>query len=154
MIFNDCILPFPLLLVYDSETAAPHTMCAMPKSSSGKNTAAKRTQIDESDKANGGKRAPKRVIWKSSDDGVLVGVLTEQASAGHQSDNGWKALVWTAASLALQGSELKSGGAPKSDDACLSRWGKVRAVAGLFLHQALIATCKAQENLPVHQETL
>ena len=91
--------------------------------------------------------------WKSSDDGVLVGVLTEQASAGHQSDNGWKALVWTAASLALQGSELKSGGAPKSDDACLSRWGKVRAVAGLFLHQALITTCKAQENLPVHQET-
>ena len=112
----------------------------MPKSSkaaSGKKSAAENTQNDESDKENDGKkisRAPKRVVWKSTDDGVLVGVLTEQASAGNQSDNGWKSLVWTAASLALEGSEAKSGGAPKNDEACLSRWGKVRTVTGFSIY--------------------
>jgi hypothetical protein len=111
----------------------------MPKSSekaSSKNAAAKKTQIDESDKENSSRntaKAPKRAVWKSTDDGVLVAVLTEQASAGHQSDNGWKSLVWTAASLALEGSELKSGGASKNDDACLSRWGKVCTGTGCFI---------------------
>ena len=112
----------------------------MPKFSdtvSVKNATAKKTQIDESDKENGGKktpRAPKRVVWKSGDDGILIGVLMEQASAGNQSDNGWKSLVWTAASLALEGSELKSGGAPKNDEACLSRWYKVRTGIGFFVY--------------------
>jgi hypothetical protein len=115
----------------------------MPKASntaSGRKAGAKKPQIDESDKENNGKKtpkAPKRVVWKSADDGVLVGVLTEQASTGHQSDNGWKSLVWTAASLALEGSELKSGGAPKNDEACLSRWGKVCTRTGVGSESAI-----------------
>ena len=70
-------------------------------------------------------RALKCVVWKSHDDGVLVGVLTEHPSADNQSSNGWKSIVWMAASLALEESEMKSGGAPKMDDACLTHWGKV-----------------------------
>jgi hypothetical protein len=111
------------------ETAASYTTYTMPKSSntaSGKKAATKTTQMDELDKGNSGKRNAEGSLSMlfgkapTPDDGVqvLVDVLTVQTSARHQSDNSWKSLLWVVASLALEGSELKSGSAPKNDEAC------------------------------------
>ena len=45
---------------------------------------------------------------------------------GKTSDNGWKLFACTVAMVALKGSEMLSGGAPKSVAACALCWDKVR----------------------------
>ena len=67
----------------------------------------------------------KKAVWLTADDAAMIRVLTEQQAAGNQSDNGWKSLVWTMVATALQGSEVRSGGAAKTAASCSNHWGKV-----------------------------
>ena len=71
------------------------------------------------------KKPPKQAKWSPDDDSVFVTLLTDQATEGKTSDNGWKSSVWTVAMVALKGSEILSGGAPKSVAVCACRWDKV-----------------------------
>jgi hypothetical protein len=52
------------------------------------------------------KAPPKCAVWCTADDVALVSALTAKQAAGNQADNGWKPVVWTAAAVALRGSEL------------------------------------------------
>jgi hypothetical protein len=63
---------------------------------------------------------PKKAMWLTANDVEMIRVLTEQQAAGNQSDNGWKSLVWTLVTKALQGSEVQSGGAAKTSASCFS----------------------------------
>jgi hypothetical protein len=69
-------------------------------------------------------KPPKQMKWSAENSAELIRVLTEQA-AGNQADNAWKGCVWTAAELALRGSELVSGGAKKDTKKCNGHWDKV-----------------------------
>ena len=71
------------------------------------------------------KKPPKQAKWSPDDDSVLVALLTDQATEGKTSDNGWKLSVWTVAMVALKSSKMLSGGAPKLAAACACRWDKV-----------------------------
>jgi hypothetical protein len=71
-------------------------------------------------------KPPKQTKWSPENSAELIRVLTEQQAAGNQADNSWKGCVWTAAELALRGSELISGGAPKDAKKCNGHWDKVR----------------------------
>ena len=44
---------------------------------------------------------------------MFITLLTNQTTEGKTSDNGWKLFAWTVAMVALKGSEMLSGGAPK-----------------------------------------
>ena len=68
----------------------------------------------------------KNARWSKEDDATLVNLLTTHQSLGHQSDNGWKSIVWTACEEALQGSEEKSGGGAKTTNRCKEHWLSVR----------------------------
>lgn len=69
--------------------------------------------------------AKTKACWSGASRGLLLTALEECASDGGQSDNGWKAWVWTKASTRLEGSEDTDGGAPKDTAACTSQWGSV-----------------------------
>ncbi|KAJ7449289.1 hypothetical protein FB451DRAFT_1147286 [Mycena latifolia] len=56
----------------------------------------------------------KRCRWNGECDSTVVGQLHAEKAAGNQTDNaGWHQAAWTACSRKLEGSEIKSGGAPK-----------------------------------------
>ncbi|KAH9980720.1 hypothetical protein BJV74DRAFT_728984, partial [Russula compacta] len=65
-------------------------------------------------------------VWCAADDAALVSALTAEQAAGNQADNGWKPVVWTAAAVALCGSELQSGSALKMDASCNTHWTKLK----------------------------
>ena len=71
------------------------------------------------------KKPLKQAKWSPDDDSVFVALLTDQATEGKTSDNGWKSSVWTLAMVALKGSKMLSSGAPKSAAACACCWDKV-----------------------------
>jgi hypothetical protein len=75
---------------------------------------------------------PKKAVWLMADDAEMIRVLTEQQAAGNQLDNGWKSLVWTLVAKALQGSEMRSGGAAKTAASCSGHWGKVSGSEMVF----------------------
>ena len=59
-------------------------------------------------------KAPlKQAKWSSADDVTLIQVLMDQ-QGGNQADNSWKGCVWEVVCTELAGSELLSGGAPKT----------------------------------------
>jgi hypothetical protein len=68
---------------------------------------------------------PKKAVWLTADNVVMIRVLTEQQAAGNQSDNGWKSLIWTLIAKSLQWSEVLSGGAEKTTASCSGHRGKV-----------------------------
>ena len=70
-------------------------------------------------------KPPKQTKWSPENSAELIRVLTEQQAAGNQADNAWKGCVWTAAEIALCGSELISGGAPKDAKKCNGHWDKM-----------------------------
>ena len=78
-----------------------------------------------SSSAKNAKNAPKKAIWTTADDQALVAELLAQKDAGKQADNNWKASVWPACELALQGSEVRSGGAKKLAKGCKDHWNYV-----------------------------
>ena len=67
----------------------------------------------------------KNARWSHEDNKIFVDSLKAHQSQGHQSDNGWKNIVWTSCEVALQGSETRSGGGPKTADGCKEHWGTV-----------------------------
>ena len=73
------------------------------------------------------KALPKQAKWSAADDSTLIQVLTDQQAAGNQADNTWKGSVWQTASQELAGSELITGGAPKTPSKCQTHWDKVTA---------------------------
>ena len=95
----------------------------LSKDSSKENTAP-----TQDSPASAAKSAPrKNAVWSLADDKTLIKVLTEQQAAGNQADNNWKGVVWVAAAQRLEGSELISGGGPKTADGCDNHWQKVCA---------------------------
>ena len=64
----------------------------------------------------------KNARWSQEDNAVLIEQLKIHQSKGHQSDSGWKSLVWTACEVALRESEIKSGGGPKTASGCKEHW--------------------------------
>ena len=80
------------------------------------------------------KAPPKQAKWSSADDATLIQVLTDQQAAGNQADNSWKRCVWQAACTELAGSELHSGGAPKTASKCHTRWDKVNIFYLVYIY--------------------
>ena len=61
------------------------------------------------------KQSPKKnARWSQDNNAVIIELLKNHQSEGHQSDSGWKSIVWTACEVALWGSEKQSGGGPKT----------------------------------------
>jgi hypothetical protein len=56
---------------------------------------------------------------------MLIETMTQQKANGYWGDNNPKLTAWVACQKALEGSELESGGAPKSMGAIKSQWQKV-----------------------------
>jgi hypothetical protein len=71
------------------------------------------------------KSGASKAIWKSADDAILVETLIKERELGHQTDSGFKPVAFTACAEALKGSELTSGGAPKSSGSTKDHWDKV-----------------------------
>ncbi|KAJ7751617.1 hypothetical protein B0H16DRAFT_1419396 [Mycena metata] len=70
----------------------------------------------------------KRCRWDAPSDAALVGQLLAEKAAGNQTDNaGWHSAAWTSCARAVKGTEKKSGGAPKTAEACQTRWGSLKA---------------------------
>lgn len=73
------------------------------------------------------RKKAKRCRWNADCDALLIGQLLAEKAEGNQTDNaGWHQPAWTACPRVLEGSEETSGGAVKSADARLTRWGTVR----------------------------
>ena len=72
------------------------------------------------------KKPLKQAKLSPENDLVFITLLSNQTTEGKTSDNGWKLFAWTVAMVALKGSEMLSGGAPKSVAACALCWDKVR----------------------------
>lgn len=51
-------------------------------------------------------------------DRMLIDTLIREARNGRQSENGFKSAAFVAAAQVLEGSELASGGKPKSANSC------------------------------------
>jgi len=64
--------------------------------------------------------------WSQEDNAVIIDLLKSHQSEGHQSDSGWKGVVWTTCEAALRGSEKQSGGGPKTANGCKEHWLSVR----------------------------
>lgn len=67
-------------------------------------------------------KTPSRAVWSRQDDEDLCDELQKAKAAGNQSENGWKECVWHSCSVRLKGSELRSGGAPKTPASCENHW--------------------------------
>ena len=76
----------------------------------------------------------RRAKWNSSCDGLLVECLEKEKVNGRMTSNSsWHSDAWTAAEKALSGSELHSGGGPKTADSCQNRWTTVSYFICLLL---------------------
>jgi len=64
----------------------------------------------------------KHARWSEEDNAIVINVLKTHQSKGHQSDSGWKGIVWTACEVALRDSEKQSGGGPKTVNGCKEHW--------------------------------
>ena len=51
----------------------------------------------------------KNAQWLQEDNVTLINLLKIHQSKGHQSDSGWKGIVWTACEVAFQGSKKRVG---------------------------------------------
>jgi hypothetical protein len=60
------------------------------------------------------KKEEKNTKWSDADDAVLVQTLTNEKANSIWADNNPKKTSWTVCELALKGSELLSGRAPKN----------------------------------------
>jgi hypothetical protein len=70
-----------------------------------------------------------RATWNSSCDAILVETLLKERSDGMQTSNGnWHTDAWGAAERALAGTELQSGGIPKTGVSCQNRWAAVSPI--------------------------
>jgi len=64
----------------------------------------------------------KNTRWSQEDNAALIDLLRIHQSKGHQSDSGWKNIVWTVCEVAFRDSEKKSGGGPKTVSGCKEHW--------------------------------
>jgi hypothetical protein len=60
--------------------------------------------------------------WTTADEAKLIEVLVKEKRMGSWGDNNPKPSAYTAAEVALAGSEKRSGGPPKTVSAIKSRW--------------------------------
>lgn len=68
-----------------------------------------------------------RAVWNAECDHKLVDFLFKQHGDGMQTSNGnWHKSAWTTAESKLAGTEVQSGGCPKTVDSCKNCWGAVR----------------------------
>ena len=74
----------------------------------------------------------KNARWSQEDNTVLIDLLKVHQSKGHQSDSGWKTIVWTACEEALRDSEIQSGGGPKTASGCKEHWLSVCPSVGIY----------------------
>jgi len=72
----------------------------------------------------------KHARWSQEDNAKLIDLLKIHQSKGHQSDSGWKGIVWTACEVAFRDSEKKSGGGPKTASGCKDHWLSVHLSPG------------------------
>jgi len=63
--------------------------------------------------------------WTAADEATLVETLIKEKRKANWGDNNPKPVAFTAVEVALAGSELVSGGAPKGVAAIKSRWQRV-----------------------------
>ncbi|KAF5341488.1 hypothetical protein D9758_013932 [Tetrapyrgos nigripes] len=79
-------------------------------------------------------RTPRpRAVYSAANDKTMVGELLEQKREGNNTDNGgWKGKAITAVVLTLAGSEVESGGAPKSDQSVRDHWDYLKSEFHIF----------------------
>ena len=63
--------------------------------------------------------------WTSADDVKLLDALIEQRSLGRARDMKWTTEAWNEIAVALEGSEVVSGGGKKTVQQCKARWQRV-----------------------------
>ena len=66
-----------------------------------------------------------KALWRSLDSALLIDTLLKENEARHQSDTGFKPVTWTACALALQRSEVVSGGIAKTASSARDHFSKV-----------------------------
>jgi hypothetical protein len=71
--------------------------------------------------------------WRREDEATLVQILKQQKASGNWGDNNPKKVAWTACETALAGSEVMSGGAPKTLVSIKNRWQRVQFVSSNLL---------------------
>ena len=76
-------------------------------------------------KETGGPSNSTKNAWRTASDATLINCLIEQCTLGHQSDSGFKDIMFTACAEALADSHLMSGGTPKTATTCSDHWSKV-----------------------------
>ncbi|KAJ3966101.1 hypothetical protein EV361DRAFT_761459, partial [Lentinula raphanica] len=82
----------------------------------------------------------RRAIFSEDDDRVMITVLLEQKLEGMASDNGgWKKPAINAVVVALEGSELTSGGSPKTFRSVQDHYSKLKNDYRVFKELASIS---------------
>lgn len=71
--------------------------------------------------------------WRREDEATLVRTLKQQKTSGNWGDNNPKKVAWTACETALAGSEVLSGGAPKTVVSIKNRWQRVQFISSNLL---------------------
>jgi hypothetical protein len=80
-----------------------------------------------------------RAKWNNASDGILLEVLFRKCDSGGQTSNrNWHTSAWTEAEKKLAGSELLTGGVPKTAQICENRWGAVCLYHFSYLTQATL----------------
>lgn len=75
-----------------------------------------------------------RAMWNNSCDSILIETLEKEKEDGRMTSNSsWHSSVWTAAEMALDGTERSSGGGKKTADSCHNRWSAVRTIINFQL---------------------
>ncbi|THU78952.1 hypothetical protein K435DRAFT_876059 [Dendrothele bispora CBS 962.96] len=93
----------------------------------------KKTKSDEPQTDEKPKTTRPRAIYTEEDDTKLMQVFLEHKGEGNGTDNGgWKGKALKAAEKALEGSELESGGAPKSVSSIRDHWDHLKAEFAIF----------------------
>ncbi|KAF5364450.1 hypothetical protein D9758_010656 [Tetrapyrgos nigripes] len=123
--------PDPVTPAPKKRGGRPHGSKNKPKDPSQLKATPKKKTTNNSPKTAEKPKTPRpRAVYSAANDKTMVGELLEQKWEGNNTDNGgWKGKAITAVVLALAGSEVESGGAPKSDQSLKGEFNIFRTLA-------------------------
>ncbi|KAF5320392.1 hypothetical protein D9758_018869 [Tetrapyrgos nigripes] len=134
------------------DTGAPDPVTPAPKRCPGRPPGSKNKPKDpnqpkptpkkkiNADSPQTAKKTPRpRAVYSVADDKKLMEIFIEQKQEGNGTDNGgWKGKAITAAVAGLAGSEIESGGAPKTDQSICDHWDYACICFGFFILSILM----------------
>ncbi|KAF5343493.1 hypothetical protein D9758_015656 [Tetrapyrgos nigripes] len=128
------------------DTGAPDPVTPAPKRRPGRPPGSKNKPKDpnqpkptpkkkiNADSPQTAKKTPRpRAVYSVADDKKLMEIFIEQKQEGNGTDNGgWKGKAITVAVAGLAGSEIESGGAPKTDQSIRDHWDYLKTEFHIF----------------------